>query len=121
MDNLVEDDSYALFQGFQGRNPIYDSYLKCKVVMTPFVVDRTLGGGWMFPKGSPFLPIFKHYVGLVKEGGSDKRIEDSYRGPKDLLDQECLEYDGDPIGMKKAFSLFGIILGGMGLSLIIFL
>ena len=119
MDKLAKDDSFAL--GVRSAIPKCDSYQKCEVVRHPLVVDRSLGGGWMFPKRSAFFPIFRHYVGLVKEGGSIERMMESRLGKKNLPDQECPNYEGDPIAMKKAFSLFAIIFGGIGLSLIIFL
>ena len=120
MDKLVEDDSFALFQLWSGNrpSPACDVYQKCQVVKTHFVVARNFGGGWMFPKRSPFLPILKHYVGLVKEVGIVLRISSSYAKQNG---QECLEYDGDPIRLQKTFSLFAIVLGGMSLSLITFL
>ena len=120
MDKIVEDDSFALFLLITGRQ-ICDSYKKCKVVKTPFLVSKTLGAGWMFPKRSPFLPILNNYIGLAIEGGTYKRIKNSHDENMHLPDQDCLEYDGQPIQMRKAFSLFGMILGGIGLSFIIFM
>ena len=120
MDKVVDDDSFAVFL-ITSRIPHCDSYKKCKVVKTPIVVSKTLGSGWMFPKRSPFLPILKHYIGLFKEAGTFKRLQNSHYENNYSPDQECFEYDGHPIQMQKAVSLFGLILGGMGLSFIIFL
>ena len=124
MDKLVDDDSFAVFAVYgEGSPPDCTCYKKCKVVKTPFVVSKMLGAGWMFPRRSPFLPILKHYFGLFKEAGTYNRLKDSHKENKNnhLPDQECFEYDGHPIQMQKAVSLFGLILGGMGLSFIIFL
>ena len=120
MDKLVDDDSFAQFY-IESGSPHCDSYKKCKVVKTPFVVSKMLGAGWMFPRRSPFLPILKHYFGLFKEAGTYNRLKDSHDENNHLPDQECFEYDGHPIQMQKAVSLFGLILGGMGISFIIFL
>ena len=120
MDTIVEDESFALFLIAAGRN-VCNSYEKCEVVKTPVVFATTVGAGWMFPKRSPFLPILKIYFGLVQEAGSYNRVLDYYNEKKLLPEQECLKYDGDPIQMRKAVSLIGIILGGTGLSFIIFL
>lgn len=76
-----------------------------------------MGGGWAFPKGSEFLPIFKHYGFSIKEAGTYKRAKDWYeknKGP----DQTCTEYDGNPIGIHKCFSLFGIMFLGVGICLV---
>ena len=38
------------------------AFYECNVVLVPYVIDTSMGGGWAFPKGSEFLSIFKHYV-----------------------------------------------------------
>ena len=117
MDKLVKNNSFALYQLWS--HPTCESYQKCDVVKTHFVVGESFGAGWMFPKRSQFLPILNHYIGMVKEGGSVRRISHQYDENSHLPEQECFEYNGDPIAMKKVGSLFALIVGGMGISLII--
>ena len=97
-----------------------EKWINCEVVIIPHIIHKTLGSGWIFPKNSPFLPIFKHYVNNIKEGALLSWIFASYsdrKGP----DQICPAYDGKSIGLEKAFSLFGIISFGLGLSFILFM
>ena len=97
-----------------------DKWDACEVVVIPHVIHKTLGSGWIFPRYSPFLPMFKHYVNNMKEGAISKWISNSYSdrmGP----DQICPAYDGKSIGLEKSFSLFGIIILGAGISIILFL
>ena len=88
--------------------------------MTPFVVNKIPGGGWMFPKRSPFFPIFNQYFIVLKEEGIFKRIMESYDDNPGLPPQVCNNYDGKPIKINKIFSLFAIIAGGIGMSTFLF-
>ena len=122
MEHIVTDDSYAGYMmtnsesGSIGECKVWDY---CEVVVIPHVIHRTLGSGWIFPKNSPFLPMFRHYVNKMKEGALLDWIFASYldrKGP----DQICPAYDGKSIGLEKAFSLFGIITVGASASIILF-
>ena len=94
-------------------------YINCEVVVVPYIVDTVLGGGWLFPKGSPYLPIMEFYASAIKEGGIYGRTSRSYiEGAENPV---CTNYDGKPIGLHKAFSLSVIIFLGLGLSLLILL
>jgi hypothetical protein len=91
-------------------------YASCEVVVVPYIVDTILGGGWLLPKGSPYLPIMEYYVSAILEGGVSGRMAKSYsEGAGDPI---CHEYDGKPIGVHKAFSLCAIVFLGVGLSLL---
>ena len=79
------------------------------------MVDTVLGGGWLFPKGSPFLPIMQYYVSILLEAGIYERIRSSYLD-RDGKGQTCPDFDRSPIGPHKVFSLFGIIVLGIVLS-----
>ena len=66
----VKDDSYAAFQRW---NPYYkanakvcEKYHKCEVVHSP-APPKNFGGGWIFPKTSPFHYLFKKYISLPHE------------------------------------------------------
>ena len=67
MDKLVEDESYAQFS-IGGKNTGYvvcKRYQRCEVVKAPFTEGRFPGGvGWLFPKRSPYLPIFNQYYNI---------------------------------------------------------
>ena len=110
-DEVVEDPSYAAYaMSSPGGMRMCTAYFDCEVVLVPHVIDTSIGGGWAFPKDSEFLPVFKHYGFQLSEAGNYKRLKESYelKGPE----QTCTEYDGNPIGIHKCFSLFGIIFLG---------
>ena len=99
-----------------------EHYRNCEVVVIPHVIYNSAGAGWIFPKNSPLLPIFTHYVtSLMKEGALYKRISATYAKNPGAPCQVCPEYDGAPIGPEKVFSLFGLMFGGVGLCVITFL
>ena len=93
-------------------------YEACEVVKVPYVVDTILGGGWLFPKGSPYLPIMQYYVSVLQEAGIYERMISSYLDA-DGKGQTCPDFDGSPIGPHKVFSLFGIIIAGFVLSFLL--
>ena len=129
MKSIVEDDSYVGYiQGSSGDGCMRDCdlYRHCKVVVIPYTIYKSAGSGWIFPKNSPLLPIFSHYVtSLMKEGGMYTRISNKVgieMGSNPLEQcQSCSDIEGEPIGIEKAFSLFGLMIAGGGLSLITFL
>ena len=89
----------------------------CEVVVVPQIIHQTLGSGWIFPKQSSLLPIFKHFVNVMKEGAIVSWISSSYDEHKGMPDQVCPDYAGKPIGLEKCFSLLVIMMLGMGLSI----
>ena len=113
---MVEDPSYAAYvmpsPGELRKCPEYEN---CKVVAVPYIVDTVLGFGWIFPKGSPYLPTMSFYASSILERGIYGRMVNSYY--HGAADQTCKAYDGEPIGVHKAFSLCAIIFLGVGLSL----
>ena len=78
--------------------------------------------GWLFPKRSPFLPIFNKYFWELKEGGHWDRINSKpeYDPTKLLPDQECDTLDGHPIRMFKVISLFAMFFCSVALISMIF-
>ena len=99
------------------------AYQKCKVVIAPFTEGRINGGmGWLFPKRSPFLPIFNKYYWEVKEAGHYERVynKPEYDKTHLLPDQECEDLDGHPISMHKVISLFALFFSTAFLSATIF-
>ena len=122
MDFILEDESYAVYVNWAGGLPSScKSFYNCKVVVTPFVVNKIPGGGWMFPKRSPFFAIFNHYFIELEAKGIFKRIMAFWDDESYLPDQECPQYEGAAIKMDKLVSLFLLISGGIGLSILIFL
>ena len=125
MEKLVEDDTYAGYAQVGGSGDLFwcDVYYKCNVVKVPYVISRSLGNGWIFPKRSALLSMFNVYVSAIKERGVSTRIGNSYAYPilPGMPLQLCKEYDGEAIGINKSFSLFGIIFVGAGFSLLILL
>ena len=62
-------------QGPKHCKQLYD----CKLLAIPEVIDKVSGADWIFPKTSPFLPIFNHYVSLIKGSGVDEKMKASYK------------------------------------------
>ena len=122
---MMDDPSYAVYAMFQKggekdcQNQGYLSFYSCEIIAVPYVVDTSMGGGWAFPKNSEFFAIFKNYGYLMDEVGSYNRIKAVYEPPGET--QLCTEYDGNPIGIHKCFSLFGLLCLGAGLSIIVFM
>ena len=120
LEKLVEDESYASLLMANSINSLRrcKRFYDCNVVAVPYVVYQTLGAGWIFPKQSPLLPIFNHYVTSLKEIGTINRIEGSYDDRKGMPGQICPNYDGHPINAEKSFSLFVLMLIGFGFAMI---
>jgi hypothetical protein len=94
-----------------------EKWSNCEIASIPYVVDKDLGSGWIFPKKSAFLPIFKYYISRMKEGAIYRRIISSQGMPRRI----CPEYAGKPIGLEKVVSLLGVIILGAGFSVILLL
>ena len=120
-DKVYEDPSFSAYVMMErGGLARCKRFYSCEIVKVPYIIDTAMGGGWVFPKNSPFYPIFDYYVSILKEGGIYQRILDShkqYQGKEQL----CTDYDGKPIGVYKCFSLFGLFLGGFIISGIVLL
>ena len=96
-----------------------DKWNNCEIVVIPHVVYTVLGSGWIFPKQSKFLPIFKHYFNIMNEGAVYGWIYSSYGD--DTTDRVCHNYAGKPIGWEKVVSLLGAFILGAGLSVTLLL
>ena len=117
---MYEDPSYAAYVMIEeGGLARCKRYYNCEIVQVPYIIDRSMGSGWVFPKDSPYFPIFEYYASILNLGGIYKRISQSYEQHTGQ-EQVCTDYDGQPIGLYKCFSLFGILLVGLLLSGIIF-
>ena len=121
IDFILEDESYAVYFNLGGFPKFCPNFYNCKAVVTPFVVNTIPGGEWMFPKRSPFFAIFNHYFIELEAMGIFKRIMESWDDESFLPYQECPQYEGAAIKMDKLISLFLLISGGIGLSVLIFL
>ena len=123
MDKVAEDDTYGVFR-ISGDHPSYcTQYQTCKVIEAPFAVGRSIGGGgWIFQKRSPFLPIFRYHYWKYKEAGLELRIwgKPEYSPHFLLPDQECETLDGHPVSIFKLPSVFVMLLCAACLSIIIF-
>jgi hypothetical protein len=97
-----------------------EKWYDCKIMVIPHVVRKTLGAGWIFPKQSMFLPIFKHYFNMMKEGAIQSRVYSSYSDPA-VNSRVCPKYAGNPIGLEKTVTLLGIFTLGAGLSVALLL
>ena len=122
LKTITDDDSYVGYMssgsktGCMGNSP---EFRDCKVMVIPYVIRKTSGSGWVFPKNSPLLPVFNHlHTSIMKEGALYKRINIQYASNPLAKCQICDDYDGKPIGPEKVFSLFGLMVAGACFSFI---
>ena len=118
-DEMVKDDSYAAYIITHKTGPMHCAqFAKCNIISVPFVVTKSSGTGWVFPKNSFLFSLFKHHVSLMKENGIYNRIKASYN---DELNpgQVCPDLHGEAIGLNKCFSLFALVYSGVALSIVV--
>ena len=96
-------------------------YKDCSVVTIPEVLDISIGGGWIFPKNSPFRRIISTYINKMKERGSYERIVNAGNNASLGPEQICEDYAGQGIGINKTISVFITLLIGGGTSIYILL
>ena len=120
LEKIVQDGSFAAYHMFSGGEKRCKRYKDCSVKAIPEALDRSVGGGWTFPKKSPFRPIIAMYIRLMKERGSYERMYDVGHNKTLAPDQTCPNYSGKPIGSKSYF-LFVILIFGAGMSILAFM
>ena len=123
-NKIAEDDSYAGFfvTGMPDGIMTCGALTNCQVVVVPHVIYQLMGAGWIFPKRSALLSMFKVHVSAIKERGVSQRIYTSWATTlKGTPSQICPDFDGQPIGINKAFSLFGLMAIAAGLSILMLL
>ena len=126
MAEVAKDASYASFLIKQTQDKDCPEYVDCRVVAAPFSSYTGTGGaGWLFPKRSPFLPIFNYYFWIMKGSGAYGRImkpqNSPLYNPKSIIYQQCENLEGKPIGIHKSSSVFVILIAGLCLSILVFL
>ena len=90
--------------------------MSCKAIKIPQIIDLINGYGWLFPKQSPLFPLLDFHVKEMIEYGSFQRIKDAYFDMDDTK-PNCPNYEGNPIGTAKTFSLFIMMFAGVTLSI----
>ena len=126
MAEVANDASYASFFIKHGQDKDCPEYMDCRVVAAPFSSYTGTGGaGWLFPKRSPFLPIFNYYFWIMKGSGAYGRIMKPQNrpgyNPKSITKKQCEILEGKPIGIHKSSSVFNLLMAGLCLSILIFL
>ncbi len=113
MVHFIQNDfSTALIDSYI---PITSSkaYQDCEIVVTDgkyFISPYA----WMFPKNSPFLPIFNHYIREIIESGQWNAIVEKYSPPPQI----CPYTSGKPIEFANCFTAFLILCIGLTASLL---
>ena len=111
----MEDDNVVVYDNSFSQKT-YDIYKSCKAVALPRkIASEQLA--YTIPKNSPFTAAFTHCINQFKESGTVDRLKEVYK----VEDHSCTTYEGQPIGIRKCFFLFGILSIGGGLSVIWFL
>ena len=111
----MNDDQLVVYGNALSQKS-YDLYKRCDVVALPkkYGIAQM---GYVIPKNSSFTPAFTYFINQLIESGTVDRIKEIYKGE----DQVCPTYQGKPLGIRKCFSLFGILSFGGGLSLLWFM
>ena len=111
----MENDDVVVYGNVLSQKS-YDLYKSCKVVALPrkYGISQM---GFIIPKNSSFTSAFTYVIKQLIESGTVDRLKEVYK----LEDQVCPTYEGQPIGIKKCFFVFGILSIGGGLSIIWFL
>jgi hypothetical protein len=89
----------------------YPEYINCHIVNIPAKYDLS-SYTYGFQKDSPFLDIFNYYISELKEKGSYREIEETYKSAP----QVCPDYSGKPLGFDSCITLFLVIVAGIGIS-----
>ena len=77
-DKIAADNSYAAFYVADGDGiEKCDALYNCQVIIVPHIINQ-LEAGWIFPKRSALLSMFKVHVSAIKERGVAQRIETSW-------------------------------------------
>ena len=114
---MREDSSIAIY-GDALSHKSYDAYKTCKLIEVP----KRYGNyptGFTIPKNSSIKPMFRYYVKRFLQSGSVDRIKSVYE--KTFGGQVCPNYEGKPVGIYKFFSLFGMLMAAVILSIIVLL
>ena len=112
---LMKDDSIVVYGNALSQKS-YDFYKKCEVIALPRKYGHSQMG-YTIPKNSSFTSSFTYFITQMIESGTVDRFKSIY----ELEPQVCPTYEGQPVGIEKCFSLFGILCIGAGLSIIWFL
>ena len=112
---LIEDDSYAVYGNSLSLRS-YDLYKRCEVIALPKRYGHSQMG-FTIPKNSSLRSPFTYFITKLIENGAVDRFKIMY----DTQEQICPSYEGKPIGIPKFFSVIGIYLMGVGLSLVWFM
>ena len=116
---MVKDGSFAAYIITHKTGPMHCAeFAKCNIISVPFVISKKSGSGWVFPKNSYLLPLFKHHVSLMKESGIYERVKKSYNNELNP-GQVCPDLHGEAIGLNKCCSLFAIVWSGISLSIVL--
>ena len=122
-EKVANDDNYAMFRISSKAHLPLKHYKNCDVVAAPFTTGVFAGGaGWLFPKRSPFLPIFRQYFWQLSDAGLFKKIATNpeYQPFFLLPHQECETFNWHSVSIQQLAILFSTIVGGFGLSLLTF-
>ena len=115
LNALMKDDSTVVYGNPQSQKS-YELYKKCKVIALPKKYGHSQMGH-IIPKNSSFTSAFTYFIAQMIESGTVDRFKSIYQ----FEPQVCPTYEGQPVGIEKCFSLFGILCIGAGLSIIWFL
>jgi len=108
----MEEDNVVVY-GNSFSQKSYESYKSCKVVALPRKYGREQIG-YTIQKNSPLTSAFTYFINQFQESGIVDRIKEVYK----VEDHVCPTYEGQPVGIRKCFFLFGILSIGGGLSII---
>ena len=111
IDLIVGDEDFAMYDNFFSIQT-YPEYADCRIMAAPKHYDPyTLA--FAFPKGSPYLGLFNHFLYQMLESGSTKQIVLRYISDRA---QRCPGISGHALGYNNCLTAFMILLSGAVVS-----
>ena len=113
---IAKDEEFTLYDNYFSILT-YPEYKNCLIIDVPQPYDPKVFA-YAFTKGSPYLPLFNHYLNMLRESGVISQITERYVS---LEAPQCEETSGTALGFDNCFTAFVILMGGILLSFLFFL
>lgn len=101
VQKILTDDTFTLYDNYFSIQT-FDEYRNCEIVDIPQVYEPK-AFAYAFAKGSPFLPIFNHYLSFLQESGTINKIIQRYLNDE-VQQVYWFPFSGEPF---EAFFCFG--------------
>ena len=104
---ILENDDYALYDKYSVMS-VTEEFIDCKIIATPGKYDFK-PNAFAFPKNSPYLYLFNHFLQELRQKGRMDKILKKYETGA----QNCPDYSGKPLGISTCIGAFFLLIFGM--------